>query len=191
MKPAKPFFASKLNRTGILLVLVGLGMFSNKFPPAYGKVIVEVAGWAVIILRTWYTDSAVKIGGSSNEKEIVDMAQNANRTTAIASILSLIPFFVHTTQTTSAPDASNTDKHNAVFSLTATLLAVAGAIVGQNNPALAPMINQTISASVDAFKGNDWAPPAAPVTPAAAPALGSSVTPVASATPSASNAPGA
>jgi len=111
------------------------------------------------------------------------VAQNQNRTTAIASILALIPTFVHAAQMTSNPNTSNTDKHNAVFSVTATLLAIAGAIVGQNNPTLAPVINQTIAASVDAMKANDWQQPGQPVTPTDAPAMGSEVTSAATTTP--------
>jgi len=95
------------------------------------------------------------------------MAQNQNRASAIALAFALLPQFVHAFRDQNTPGTTNEQRHSTVFDLTAAVLALGGVIVGQNNPSLAPLINQTISETVNELKADDFQKPPVPVLAAA------------------------
>jgi len=55
----KPFWKSKLNLLGILTFVAGAGVYANKVPPEYGKYILGAAGIATVVLRTFFTSTAI------------------------------------------------------------------------------------------------------------------------------------
>jgi len=61
--PTKPFLLSKLNWLGILTTVAGLFAVADKFPPAVAKWVLVASGVAAVILRTFFTSTA--IGSSS------------------------------------------------------------------------------------------------------------------------------
>lgn len=58
----KHFAASKINWLGILMVLAALADYKDMLPAEWVKPILVVSGVAVVILRTFYTDTAIETG---------------------------------------------------------------------------------------------------------------------------------
>lgn len=82
------------------------------------------------------------------------MAQGQTTATAIAMAFSMLPGIVKSLRKSKTPGMSNEDRHATAFDLATTALAAGGVLVGANNPALAPLINATIQATVEEQKAD-------------------------------------
>jgi hypothetical protein len=59
MTQVKAFHLSKLNWLGILTFIAGAGVYQGVLPPAAAPYILAVAGFATVIIRTFFTSTAI------------------------------------------------------------------------------------------------------------------------------------